>query len=427
VKKSEKAQQAGGWQAVASVYQSYRAKGDQNYVMWTLDYASCCLLSGNYDEAGKALMEARDDIQKHQDKGRENLAALGRENIKLFKGEPFERAMLCCYLGLLHYLDGDYNNARIFFGQGNKENATKADNMKEFRDDFGLAHYWLGRSYMRLDQADNARIAFQKAAQQPPHKGQDREQANLKKTQDRQRKERVKIEQGVYKTATTGEKKVDGVIDMSATPAVGELPAQLAGWADTAPTPVELCTDKPAEFFSVDYQEQVNLILVIEMGTAPIKYADDYGDHIIPSLYNERGVIVYIDGHRAGPAFPVLDMYHQAATRGTSEKDAGQVAKGVTKAILKRMPMGVGTVASFWDVQADERFWHMLPGQVELFAAKVKPGLYTINLQCFDANGYVLPRYGMTCYYIPVRANEDNVYILRTRAEADNVYVVASK
>ncbi len=427
VKRSQKAQKAGGWQKVALVYQSYRADHDQNYVMWTLDYASCCLLAGNYDEAGKALMEARYDIQKHQDKTRENLAAIGRENIKLFKGEPFEQAMLCCYLGLMHYIDGDYNNARIFFNQANKQDATTGDNMKEFRDDFGLAHYWLGRSYMKIDQPDNARIAFRKAAQQPPHKGQNKEQVSLKKAQDKQRKERTKVEQDVYKAATTGDKKVDGVFDAAATPAARELPAQLAGWTDSDPTPVELCTDKREDFFSVDYQQQVNFILVVEMGSSPVKIANDYGDHIVPSLYQERGAIVYVDGHRAGPTFLVLDMYHQAATRGKSEKDAGQMAKGITKQILKQMPFGVGTVASHWQIQADERFWHMLPGEVQIFAARVNPGLHTIGLQCFDANGYVLPRYRMTSYYIPVQANQDNVYVVRTRAEADNVYVVASK
>lgn len=424
---SQKAQATNSWTAAAASFNNYRTKHDQNYVMWTLDYASCCMLSGNYDEAGNAFMAARDDIQKRQDKNRETLAALGRENIKLFKGEPFERAMLNCYVGLLRYFDGDYNNARIFFNQANKENATKGDNMSGFRDDFGLAHYWLGRSYLKLDQPDNARVAFHKAAQQWPHKGQDREQSNLKKGHDRQRKERCKVEKKVFKTATTDKTKVDGVVDVSSSCTAGEECSQMAEWTDTDLSPVENCAATAQEFFSVDYQQQVNLILVVESGAAPFKYADDYGDHIDPSPYDVRGAIIYVDGHRAGNTFGVLDMYHQAATRGSSEKDAGQVAKGVTKAILKQMPFGVGTVASYWQVQADDRFWHMLPGQVDLFAAKVKPGLHTICLQCVDANGYILPRYRMTCYYIPVHADQDNVYLVRTRPEADNVYVVASK
>jgi tetratricopeptide (TPR) repeat protein len=424
--KAQKAQKATGWNEVARNYQSYRTKHDQDYVMWTMDYASCCLLAGNYDEAFKALAEARKDIKEHEDKGRENLAALGRENIKLFKGEPYERAMLNCYLGLMHYMDADYNNARIFFAQANKEDATSGDDMKDFRDDFGLAHYWLGRSYLKLDQADNARVAFRKASQFPPHKGQDKELANLKKVQDRARKDRVKVEQDVYKTASTGNEAVPGVVDMSVAPAVAELPAQMPGWTDTDPAPVQFCTDKAADFFTVDYQQQVNLILIVEMGTAPVKIANDYGDQIVPSPYNERGGVVFVDGHRAGPTFPVLDLYHQAATRGKSEKDTGQVAKAVTKQVLKQV-YGVGLVAGFWDIRADDRYWHMLPGEVHLFAARVKPGLHTITIQCQDANGYVLPRYRMTCYYIPVHADEDNVYIVRTRAEADNVYTVASK
>ncbi len=93
---------------------AYMDKHDKDYVMWSMEYASLCLMGGNYDAARDELLRCYDDIQKRQDTDAETAAALSNEAMKVFKGEPFERAMLCTYLGILFYLDGDYNNARIF-------------------------------------------------------------------------------------------------------------------------------------------------------------------------------------------------------------------------------------------------------------------------------------------------------------------------
>jgi hypothetical protein len=153
-----------------------------------------------------------------------------------------------------------------------------------------------------------------------------------------------------------------------------------------------------------------------------MKFVSDYGTQIVRAPYEDCRYLVYLDGHKAGPAFQVLDLFHQADTRGFGEKEAAQAAKGITKAILKQMPYGIGTLASFWDVQADERYWHLLPGEVHVFAAKVKPGLYSVNIQSFDSNGCLLPRYSQTRYGIPVHEGQDNVYLISNRPEADNAY-----
>jgi hypothetical protein len=79
-------------------------------------------------------------------------------------------------------------------------------------------------------------------------------------------------------------------------------------------------------------------------------------------------------------------------------------------------------VASIWDVRADERYWHLMPGEVHVFAAKVRPGAYTINVQCFDSSGFLLPRYRLTRYFVPVADGQDSVHLLHIQPEADNVY-----
>ena len=39
----------------------------------------------------------------------------GREEQKLFKGEPYERSMMYLYYGLLWYMEGEHDNARACF------------------------------------------------------------------------------------------------------------------------------------------------------------------------------------------------------------------------------------------------------------------------------------------------------------------------
>jgi tetratricopeptide (TPR) repeat protein len=396
--------------------------GQKDYVMWSMEYASLCLLGGNYDAARKELLVCYKNIQTAEDENRAAAAVISDESLKLFKGEPFERAMLCTYLGWLHYIAGDYNNARIFLARADMEDATTEDDMADFRHDFQLAHYWLGRAYLQLDQPDNARVAFNNAANHVQRKNEQAEKAAIQRQQKSDLETRVRLEQKSFKEATTGKKPVANAADMSACTPIAQAAEKLP-WA-VGESPVIASAATPKEFFTVDYQKEVNLIIMIETGVGPIKYLvgeNQFMDAIMRAPYPERQVLVYLDGHKAGQAFEVLDMFHQADTRGTSDKDRAQLAKGITQSILVRMPY-VGYVAQYWNVRADWRYWRLIPGEVHVYAAQVKPGLYTLNLQAFDSNGAILPRYGLTRYYLPVQEGRENVYMMHISPEADNQY-----
>ena len=412
----------------------YLVGHSKDYVMWSMNYSSICMMGGNYDEAKAELLKCFMDIEKRQDTDKEKAAAASNESLKIFKGEPFERAMVCTYLGMLHYLEGDYNNARIFCARADMADATTEEDMKGYRHDFRLAHYWLGRTYLKMGDEGNARVAFGKAGRRIARKAEDRELKNIRSSQKKARLKRMRLEKECFKLATQqgkDKKPVAGVVDMSASLTVGELPDRLEGEVpESSPTsPIILGTDDREQFLAPDFQKQANLILVIETGRGPIKYLvgeNQCMDRIIRCPYEERGVLVYLNGHKAGKAFQLLDAFHQADTRGMSEKDRLQLTKGIAQSILSRMPY-IGNVAAYWNVQADHRYWHLMPGEVHVFAAKVKPGIYTIGLRCFDSNGCVLPRYHLTRYYMPVKAGMENIYFLHTKCEADNVYFPPEK
>lgn len=411
-------------QSAHFIERNYIEEGHKDYVKWGMEYSSIAMLAGDYDAAEYMLLKSYEDIRRHTDEDAEKAATVGNEGAKLFKGEPFERAMLCCYLGILNYIKGDYNNARIFFIQANLADATTNESMKEYRDDFRLAHWWLGRTFMKIGDEDNARIGMTKARARIPRKGEDKELAHLKQHQQKLRKERIKLEKESYRRAKKHDPPINGAVDVSESPSMHELPEYIYEQTAGHDNVVIKSAQSFEEFTSLDFQKQVNLILVIEIGHGPIKYLvgeNNSRDTIIRFPYQERDVMVYIDGHKAGVAYELADLFHQADTRGMSEKDRIQATKSVARSIGRRLPY-VGYLFGLWDVKADPRYWQLLPGEVHIYAAKVAAGTHTLRLECFDSNGYLLPRYSMTRYYMPVHDNDESVYLLHIYPEADNVY-----
>ena len=66
------------------------------------------------------------------------------EQVKDFKGEPYERAMLYYYRGLLYLQEGDYQNARAAFLAADRHDTLSSAEDKAFAGDFGMMKYLAG-------------------------------------------------------------------------------------------------------------------------------------------------------------------------------------------------------------------------------------------------------------------------------------------
>ncbi|MBV8782135.1 MAG: hypothetical protein JO353_12130, partial [Phycisphaerae bacterium] len=108
--------------------------------------------------------------------GRTLGAVLVDEKIKIWRGDPFERAMANFYLGLTYYIQHDYNNARAAFENAlfklkdYKDKADKGskDQFVEADSHFVIATIMLGRCWLRLGREDLARANFQSVANSRP-------------------------------------------------------------------------------------------------------------------------------------------------------------------------------------------------------------------------------------------------------------------
>jgi tetratricopeptide (TPR) repeat protein len=162
--------QTGDYGTAAGILRGEIARKDENFVLTNCRFGSAALASGDLDGAENAFLAAYEVMNgvKTNDGGRTMGAAVVFEGIKVWKGEPFERAMAHYYLGLIYLLKNDYENARAAFQNSLfkvREYASKDDleHYTEAESNFALGYLGLGICNLRMGKTDLANASFQKA------------------------------------------------------------------------------------------------------------------------------------------------------------------------------------------------------------------------------------------------------------------------
>ena len=149
------------------------AKTDENFVLNNLRLGSAALADYDLDTAEGAFLRAYEVLNSVgvNNGGRTVGAVLVSENIRIWRGEPYERAMANFYLGLVYYMRRDYNNARAAFENAlfklrdYGENAKGGGKYVEQESNFALARVMLARSYQRIGRDDAAAKHFAQVAE----------------------------------------------------------------------------------------------------------------------------------------------------------------------------------------------------------------------------------------------------------------------
>lgn len=151
-------------------------KTNGDFVLNNCRLGSVALAAYDLDLAEAAFLKAYEVINSvGVSKGGRTLGALVvQEDIKVWKGEPFERAMANFYLGLVYYMRRDYPNARAAFENALfklRDYGDKDDRLDQYREqesDFAVALIMLGKSYQRLGRDDLAAANFRRAFELRP-------------------------------------------------------------------------------------------------------------------------------------------------------------------------------------------------------------------------------------------------------------------
>lgn len=137
------------------------AEGERNHVLNRLRAGLAAMELGYHDLAARTFDEALLTIETIYGDNEGAAAArslFSAEDRKVFRGEPYERAMAYYYRGLLYLADGDYENARASFKSGSLQDSLAES--EEYRQDFALLEFLEGWASQCNGDADLAREAY---------------------------------------------------------------------------------------------------------------------------------------------------------------------------------------------------------------------------------------------------------------------------
>src|SRR4051812_41633458 len=167
---------SGDTQQAAELLRPLAQQTNEDFVLNNVRLGSVAMVNYDLDEAEGAFLRAYEVINSVDvNKGGRSLGAvLVSENIKVWKGEPFERAMANFYLGLVYYMRQDYGNARgafenaLFKLRDYTEAKDKKANYDEQESNFALAMVMLAKSWQHLGRDDLANANFDRVRQLRP-------------------------------------------------------------------------------------------------------------------------------------------------------------------------------------------------------------------------------------------------------------------
>lgn len=177
--KSARLYYEGNFDGARQVILKYANKTDENFVLNNLRLGSACLADYRIAESQAAFLRAYEVLNSYgvNNGGRSLGAVVVQEKIKVWKGEPFERAMANFYLGLTFYMQHDYANARGAFENALfklreysdvKKEKKSDDAYKSIESNFSLAYLMLGRCWQHMDRPDLAKANFDRAVALKP-------------------------------------------------------------------------------------------------------------------------------------------------------------------------------------------------------------------------------------------------------------------
>jgi hypothetical protein len=159
-----------------------------------------------------------------------------------------------------------------------------------------------------------------------------------------------------------------------------------------------------------------NLVVLVECGMGPEKFAKGMGDPIARFRDRTDAAVraeVSVDGRPVGPAHVLADVFYQATTRGGTAMEGIRKGKAVVKIgaavagveTLKyaaherdaqRAAVAAAAAGAFFLVallvssDADVRHWPTLPSTVGVATTMLPPGDHQLLVEFFDARGNAL-------------------------------------
>jgi tetratricopeptide (TPR) repeat protein len=143
--------------------------GQQHRVLLQMAAGRSAFLRGDWGQAEALLADAQREVETiyaNNPQARAARKLFVPESSKDFKGDPYERAMLGIYLGLIDLSRGEFDNARAGFRFAQLQDTMSAS--EDYQDDMALAQYLVGWSYWCEGDRQSALEEFERARRLRP-------------------------------------------------------------------------------------------------------------------------------------------------------------------------------------------------------------------------------------------------------------------
>jgi hypothetical protein len=194
-----------------------------------------------------------------------------------------------------------------------------------------------------------------------------------------------------------------------------------------------------------------NVVLLVECGLGPEKYADGSEHELArfrPRWHPAVRAQVWLDGELRGPTWILTDVDYQARTRGGTEMEGIRKGKAVLKSVTRAAGIGAIWLAAGDDsyagsrdkalaglglllfsalvsTSADVRYWPTLPSIVQALALDVAPGAHLLQIEFLDHAGRVLPELTQE-WSLQVPEDSESYYFFRSLPGLDRLAKVNS-
>ena len=333
-----------------------REWGARHRVLVQMAAGRIAFLRGDWPQAEALLADAQHEVESIYADNPQAKAARSvfvPEATKDFKGDPYERAMLGIYLGLIDLSHGDFDNARAGFRFAQLQDTMSA--AEQYQDDMALAQYLVGWSYWCEGQRGNAAEEFERARKLrpdllPPQAGDD-----------------------VLMLAELGAAPIKFRSGQ-----FGELQRMRAG----APSPMQQVA------FRMEDTDGQSQLLQAAVAEDLLFQASTRGGAAVDSI--RAGKASFRSGAetlmQAGGGVSTL-AFGAATVAASTGRDSRELAGvGVVAGLVAMAAKGV---ASSTETLADVRYWPNLPEKIYLRTAKLPPGQAVIETGFYSFSGKV--------------------------------------
>ncbi|HLG20010.1 MAG TPA: tetratricopeptide repeat protein [Bdellovibrionota bacterium] len=336
-------------------FQEKVKEGGKDYVLYNLALLSAAMRAGKYDLAEKAALDAQRVMWSDAGKERGTASLVSAEAIKVFKGEPFEKAMAMIYPGILYFNRGDYDNARAAFSK-----AVLAIKQKEKnREDFALAYVLEAKVALKMGELDNARIALEKAKARYANNS-------------------------LFEVEKLKKNNTIFLVEM------GKAPRKIrkgpGGSLD--------------DWQRRDYPERSASIFVDDVEIGKTTEVADLTTQAKTQGRTGKDAVQVTKGVARDAAIATTVIAADQAARGN--KTAGWVA------------LGAGLFAVANQSQADVRQWELLPDLLQVQFAQLSPGEHRVRVVFYNASGRALPGEEQVWYTDTGSENPDRIFVFHS-------------